>query len=199
MPDQLPAIQWGMIAGISDHGGGRRVVMGEPLHMTFHVGPGEKAFPAPGLHAMHDIWNHKEWIIWQGEKAVLDGTRGGCGSCRACCITLYIADEGDGFTKPSHRACHNLCNAGCRIYDARPRTCSSFRCVWLKSQGGNRAMDPELRPDRCGAILTDHDEGATRVHVDPSYPKSAALQAFITAREAEGEAFAPVTHYYGEG
>ncbi len=147
---------------------------------------------------MNQIWDHKEWIIWQGDKAVLDATRGDCGSCRACCITLFIADDGSGFTKPSHRACGNLCNDGCGIYAKRPKTCSSFRCVWLKSQDGNRAMPPELRPDRCGAILTDHDDGPIRIHVDQTHPRSVVLERFIADREAEGDQFEQVTFYYGE-
>lgn len=199
MTANLPAIQYGVIAGILDHGGGRRVVMSsDPLSIGANTMRGERAFPAPGLHPMHRIWDHKEWIVWQGDKAVIDGTRGGCGSCRACCITLFIADEGDGFSKPSHRACHNLCNDGCKINDTKPAACSRFKCLWLRSQDGNRAMAPELRPDRCGVILTRDPDDTIRPHVDQSYPKSDAMQAFINERTAEGERFNVVTHYDGE-
>lgn len=202
MTANLPAIPWGKVGCVVTKEGGRAVVaksMDEVAFFPGNVPEGATLYLSDVSVPVPAPWDWNAWVIWQGEKAMLDATRPGCGACRACCITLYIADVGDGFTKPSHRACGHLCNAGCGIYENRPRTCSAFECVWLKSQRGNRAMPPELRPDRCGAILTDHDEGATRVHVDPSYPKSAALQAFITAREAEGEAFAPVTHYYGEG
>jgi hypothetical protein len=146
---------------------------------------------------MTDIWNHKEWIIWKGEQAILDATRGGCGSCRACCITLFVADEGDGFTKPSHKPCHNLCNDGCSINASKPAVCGRFECMWLQSQSGNRPMSPELRPDRCGAILTREGE-TIKVHVDQVYPKSDSLQAFIDARRSEGETFDLVSHYHGE-
>lgn len=194
----LPAIQWGVIAGILERGGGRRVVMSsDPTSIAANTMVGEKAFLVPGLWPMHDIWNHKTWIIWQGEKAVIDGTRGECGACRACCITPFIADEGDGFTKPSHRACANLCNNGCAIYDKRPKVCARFRCLWLRSQDGNRPWPAELRPDRCGAVATWEDE-TIKLHVDQSYPKSAALEKFVAERSAEGERFEQVTHYHGE-
>jgi len=198
---QLPAIQWGMIAGIRDHGGGRRVVFtDDPMSIPANTTPGESYHVAPGWHRMTDIWGHKEWIVWQGEKQVLDAdkSREPCGSCRSCCITLFVADEGDGFTKPSHKPCHNLCNEGCAVYKDRPRTCKAFECVWAKSQKGNRAMAAELRPDRCGVILTDHEDGPVRVHQSRAYPKSDAMQAFIVERTNEGEQFQDVTHYIGE-
>jgi hypothetical protein len=199
----LPAIQWGLIAGIKDHGGGCRVVftddpMSIPANTMF--GKGERYFVSnAGWQPMTDIWNHKEWIIWKGEQAVLDADpeRQPCGSCRACCITPFVADEGDGFTKPSHKPCHNLCNAGCSINASKPAVCGRFECMWLQSQSGNRPMSPELRPDRCGVMLT-HEEDTTKIHIDRSYSKSAAMQAFVAARESEGERFDTVTHYFGE-
>ncbi len=196
---QLPAIQWGLIAGIHDHGGGRRVVFtSDPTSVAANTMRGEKAFPVPGLHPMTDIWGHKEWIVWKGDQAVLDATRPGCGACRACCITLYIAPDENGFTKPSHTPCQNLCNDGCGVNATKPALCARFKCLWLDSQDGNRAMAPELRPDRCGVILTRDPDDTIRPHIDQSYPKSEAMQAFISAREAEGERFETVTHYTGE-
>lgn len=203
MPDQLPAIQWGLIAGIADPGGGRRVVFtDDPMSIPANVvyAKGERAFVSDaGWQPMtHEPVEIAAWVVWKGEAAILDGTRGGCGSCRACCITLFVADEGDGFTKPSHQACHHLCNAGCGVYEKRPRTCRAFKCLWLSSQDGNRPMAPELRPDRCGVILTRDEDDTVRLHVDQHYPKSEAMQAFVSEREKEGERFAPVKFYFGE-
>jgi hypothetical protein len=198
---QLPAIQWGLIAGIYEGGEHRRVVftddpMSIPANTVF--AKGEQYFVAPGFHSMAQIWDHKEWIVWQGEKAVLDATRGHCGSCRACCITPPVFDEGDGFSKPSHRSCHNLCNNGCKIQDSKPRACRDFICLWRASQDGNRPMPPEIRPDRCGTMMTCDPDDTVRLHIDKNYPKSEALQAFIIERENEGERFEPVRFYFGE-
>lgn len=206
----------GIIAGILDRYGGRRyTATDEGLDaIRNQVGSGERAFIVPGHRepfyrnvdgeARNDghsrpAWDRSAAIVAMADKEI-DGHFADtpCGTCRACCITLYIADEGDGFTKPSHSACSKLCADGCSLYRTRPATCVRFECVWLKSQRGNRAMPAELRPDRCGAILTDHDEGPTRVHVDPLKARSPALAQFIAERAAEGESFQEVTHYYGE-
>lgn len=206
----------GIVAGILDRYGGRRYTATDEGEQAVRnqVGLGERAFIVPGHRepfyrncdgeARNDghsrpAWDRSAAIVALAEaeidKAFEDNP---CGTCRACCITLFIADEGDGFTKPSNTACDKLCADGCGIYHQRPRTCRAFKCVWLRSQGGNRPMPAELRPDRCGAILTDHDEGATRVHADPVKPRSQALERFIAERAAEGDSFEEVTHYYGE-
>jgi hypothetical protein len=59
-------------------------------------------------------------------------------------------------------------------------------------------MPPAVRPDRCGTMMTRDADDTVRLHIDPNYSKSEALQAFISEREREGERFEPVRFYIGE-
>lgn len=75
-----------------------------------------------------------------------------CGTCEACCTWLTIDDP--IITKAAGMRCGNLGSCGgCRIYEARPRACREFRCVWLEGVLTGSAPPPELRPDRCGVML----------------------------------------------
>jgi hypothetical protein len=42
------------------------------------------------------------------------------------------------------------------------------------------------------------EDDIVRLHNDPSYPKSEAVQGFVVAREQEGERFMNVSRYRGE-
>jgi hypothetical protein len=55
------------------------------------------------------------------------------------------------------KACQHKVASGCAIYPNRPENpCKIFQCGWLRD---SEALDEELRPDKCGAILLS-DRGA---------------------------------------
>ena len=87
-----------------------------------------------------------------------------CGPCTMCCKVLEI----DHFAKPAGDWCaHCVKTGGCGIYAARPHVCREFECIWM----GDRALGPQLRPDRSGTILIDCDEsGEYRAVCDPAAP-----------------------------
>lgn len=72
---------------------------------------------------------------------------GDCGSCTACCRVFAIPL----LNKPAGEWCtHCAIGKGCKIYEARPKTCVEFRCVWLQSQKEpGHEMPLGLRPDKC--------------------------------------------------
>ncbi len=150
----LPAIRWGLIAGIVDPNGGSRVVFtDEPFAIPANVvyAKGERAFVAPGWYPMtHEPVEVASVVVALGEKAIERDNA--CGTCRACCITLPWKEG--LIDKPAHTPCAKLCAEGCSVYADRPKTCQRFQCLWLASQESNQPMASELRPDRCGAILT---------------------------------------------
>ncbi len=71
-----------------------------------------------------------------------------CGDCNVCCVALTINDADlrkvQGYRCPNTRPDH-----GCAIYEARPRTCSSFFCGWRLLKW---VREP-LRPDRSGVLV----------------------------------------------
>ena len=79
-----------------------------------------------------------------------------CGSCRACCVALTIAQP--TFRKPQGVPCPHLCaGGGCGIYLHRPPICRTFFCGWRT----NRWVRPTLRPDGSGVLVTDCSGRAT--------------------------------------
>lgn len=208
-------VRLGTVGAILDRFGGVRVIVTDTSRtLEPHTGPDELAYIVPGflepMYAAGDgaarddgmarpRWNRSAVIIETATAHLEAQQPSKCGACRICCITPYVAKDRDGFTKPSHTPCHNLCAAGCKRYKTRPVTCATFECLWLKSQSGNRPMAPELRPDRAGAMLTDLDAGPIRVHVTKGKKVSHPLSQWIEAMKQEGDDFLTVTHYYGEG
>ncbi len=190
------------VAGIIDTGGGLRIVVTEHWRMHYHVRKGERLFVVPDLLVQEPVpWDMIPAVIHKTEKHVLAqlAPKNPCGECRQCCTTLYIANEGDGFSKPSHQACHN-CSAdlGCKVHWNRPKVCRAFECKWLKSQSLNDVMPPELRPDRCGVIFTDDSDGDPETfecHIDHM---TEVAQAFIDAEQAIGRKAKLVMFYHGE-
>lgn len=76
-----------------------------------------------------------------------------CQECTACCFVYTIPE----LQKPAGKWC-DKCHIGhgCKIYEARPKVCERFECLWLLSQkyGESAAkMAPELRPDRCHVVI----------------------------------------------
>ena len=92
-----------------------------------------------------------------------------CGSCTMCC-KLKAVDE---IAKPMGRWCtHCDVGRGCRIYDARPKGCRDYECLWLLSQDKpGRQAPADARPDRSKVVLEATTDGEGLVaHVDPGSP-----------------------------
>lgn len=78
---------------------------------------------------------------------------GDCGSCTACCRVYAIPE----LKKPAGKWCqHCDIGKGCKIYEARPKLCVDFKCLWLQSQERNpqERLPDELRPDRCKVVFS---------------------------------------------
>jgi hypothetical protein len=109
--------------------------------------------------------------------------RRNCGGCTACCTVLAV----DELRKPMRWACQHLACNGCRIYEARPKGCREFDCLWLR---GEIAGNESRRPDRLGIIFDSFRNAATN---DPRFvafevwtgafaePAAAALLAELSA------------------
>jgi Fe-S-cluster containining protein len=95
-------------------------------------------------------------------------------------VVFDILDR--GFQKAAGERCRHLTPAGCGVYDARPVSCRSFRCLWL-----NGAGEEQHRPDRAGFLLRDlphpTNKGEAMVQV-------LELRAGALAADTEGEAIA---------
>lgn len=80
-----------------------------------------------------------------------------CGGCTMCCKVMMVeADDGSLFSPWGKWCKHAVVGQGCRIYadPAKPKLCSSFRCLWQIGWG-----DDEHRPDRLkivGHLRTEH-------------------------------------------
>lgn len=87
-----------------------------------------------------------------------------CGACNMCCKVLDIEE----LNKPAGPLCPNcIAGSGCAIYSSRPDVCRDYVCLW-KSE---RALSPQLRPDRVGTILMeDEDSDEYRAVCDPDKP-----------------------------
>lgn len=98
-----------------------------------------------------------------------------CGTCTMCCKLMGV----DELAKPACVWCdHADRSRGCTIYDARPKGCRDYECVWLVSQGLPSALGPELRPDRSRVMLNMSLDGTFVVaHVDPSRPHAHTVGA----------------------
>lgn len=59
--------------------------------------------------------------------------------------------------------CQHVCSRGCRIYEARPSSCSEFECVWLQG-----ALPRFMRPDKIGIVFVQDPSRDDRFlgHVD---------------------------------
>jgi hypothetical protein len=77
-----------------------------------------------------------------------------CGTCTACCKVFAIEDS--PVHKPAGQWCeHCAVGKGCTIYETRPKTCSTFECLWLQSQSyPGMEMPEKLRPDKCKVVFS---------------------------------------------
>jgi Fe-S-cluster containining protein len=91
-----------------------------------------------------------------------------CGTCTQCCRILAVTE----LQKPKNTLCqHCHVGIGCKIYDDRPASCRSFRCLWLQMQDSAPRMPLSMRPDKCKVVLhTTPDEKNIVAKVDPNYP-----------------------------
>lgn len=69
-----------------------------------------------------------------------------CGECSACCTVLAVNE----LLKPMRWACDHVACGGCRVYEARPKSCRDFNCLWLR---GAIPGDESRRPDNLGVMF----------------------------------------------
>jgi hypothetical protein len=90
----------------------------------------------------------------------------GCGTCTACCTIMGVDMQPVApVQKPERVRCGHLCNVGCKIYSAKPDSCSSFMCLWLAMELFDQRMLHEWRPDRVGAVVDVNSVGTITVHL----------------------------------
>lgn len=180
------------VAGILDRGRGLRVIVTQRWRMRYHVKKGERLFVVPGLEVKEPVpWHDIPGLIRKVERYIHQKApaKNECGECRQCCITGEVEDG--PFYKPAHSPCKHLCKTGCGIYVDRPSACKSYRCLWLQSQGGNRPMSPDMRPDRLGVIFSKNDYDAKTLFIVVVKGREQALDAvavreFIAQEKSEG-------------
>lgn len=97
-----------------------------------------------------------------------------CGTCTMCCKNLGIGDVlgGEPFRKPAGTWCpHCVIGKGCAIYADRPRTCREFQCLYHEGiTRGEPSCVPDLRPDRCGVVLSGTTDGQLVASLDKHKP-----------------------------
>jgi hypothetical protein len=69
-----------------------------------------------------------------------------CGGCQECCEQLGVIE----LAKPHQTRCVHERDHKCDVYDLRPISCRNFVCCWLLGT----VADEELRPDRCGVVIS---------------------------------------------
>jgi hypothetical protein len=187
------------VAGILDRKGGLRVVVTQRWRMRHHVGKHERLFVVPGVEVKEPVpWDEIPPLVEKVQKHIAAKLApvNHCGECKQCCILPLIDDP--ELQKPAFTRCKNLCSEGCKIYWKRPKPCSGFECMWLKSQSRNDRMSPELRPDRCGSYFsgdtTTNDPLIIEVHGTPN----ADAWKWIDEMQRVGYKCREVTHYMGD-
>jgi hypothetical protein len=96
-------------------------------------------------------------------KIVLKEAERTCGDCTLCCKVLGVKE----LEKPTGQYCqHAVKSKGCGIYDSRPETCRSFRCMWLMGLWPMWA-----KPNKVHGVpgLTDSQKHFI-IWEDPGYP-----------------------------
>lgn len=91
-----------------------------------------------------------------------------------CCRLLGIKAPPQ-LVKPKGEWCgHCHVGKGCMIYEARPKPCRDFECMWLQSQirGPQEAWPEHLRPDKSKMVLSVslNDDKIVVAHMDPKSP-----------------------------
>jgi Fe-S-cluster containining protein len=70
-----------------------------------------------------------------------------CGSCTACCT--WLIGNAYGYEFGGGRSCKFLCEGGCGVYKARPKTCEGYFCAWAQE-----LIDEDYRPDKSGILVS---------------------------------------------
>lgn len=70
-----------------------------------------------------------------------------CGSCTACCT--WLIGDAYGWEFGNGKSCKFLCESGCSVHKARPKTCEKYFCAWAQE-----LIDEDLRPDICGVLVS---------------------------------------------
>jgi Fe-S-cluster containining protein len=70
-----------------------------------------------------------------------------CGSCTACCT--WLIGNAYGYSFGNGRSCKFLCEGGCSVYKARPKTCEGYFCAWAQE-----LIDEDYRPDKSGILVS---------------------------------------------
>jgi hypothetical protein len=81
--------------------------------------------------------------------AAMSTTRS-CEDCDLCCSAMPIAE----FDKPPGPACDKLCGdagSNCSIYQARPKLCREFHCMWRMS---DYWLPDWAKPSECGFVMS---------------------------------------------
>ena len=91
-----------------------------------------------------------------------------CGKCSACCLSIGVRDAKSGLDKAEWVACPHLRDHGCGIYPTRPDVCKCWCCIWKTFSD-----EAELRPDRCGLLLSIQPD---RLMCDSVYADNRALR-----------------------
>lgn len=199
------------VAGILSRDGGLRTVVTQRWRMRSHLKRGERLFVVPDLLVDEPVPLNSPLMAHCVRMAHATAVKAlapkdDCGECRACCITPYIDKGFRDAPKASHTPCE-WCDkeVGCLVHFNRPKACRSFECLWLKSQQSNRIMPPEMRPDRCGVILSGPEQGDPEwlIYAHPSAHDPEAMQRdpFAAAArdiEDDGTRIVTVTRYHGE-
>lgn len=87
-----------------------------------------------------------------------------CGSCTLCCKVLSIEE----LQKPQNEWCaHCAVGTGCKVYDKRPRECSSFFCGYLTWPITGKHWFPASSKM---VIVSELEGQRIAIHVDPSRP-----------------------------
>jgi hypothetical protein len=89
-----------------------------------------------------------------------------CGSCTLCCKVMEITE----LNKPVGKWCHHCKpGTGCKIYDARPRECRTFNCMWLIDE----RLHAGWKPSNSKMVLTTGDAGnSVEIRCDPGFPSA---------------------------
>lgn len=70
-----------------------------------------------------------------------------CGSCTACCT--WLIGDSYGWEFGNGKSCKFLCEGGCSVHEARPKSCEKYFCAWAQE-----LIDEEMRPDKCGILVS---------------------------------------------
>jgi len=179
------------VAGIVNRAGVLlRVVVAKRSSFRHHASTVEKIVVVPKMRVQEPVpWHEIPALINKVERHVAKvyPPDNHCGECRQCCTTAEVIDTDAGFSKPAHTPCMHLCAKGCSVYFDRPTACKSYKCMWLQSQGTNREMPAEMRPDRSGVIFSKNDYDDKRLFICVVKERPDALEADLVKNFIERE------------